>query len=73
MENNIENFEELEIIKKYFQRIYNVLHEKKKKKVENLNLSKDEKKRLVKELGFLEIKKQEDYLKELKDILKNFE
>ena len=72
MENNIENFEELEIIKKYFQRIYNVLPEDVRKEVENLNLSNEEKKRLVKELGFLETKKQEDYLRELKEILSKF-
>jgi hypothetical protein len=72
MVDNIENFEELEIIKKYFQRLFTILPEDLRRKVEDLNLTNKEKKELIKELGFLENRKQEDYLKELQEILNKY-
>ena len=59
------NFEELEIVKKYFNQIFTVLDEKIREKLKNLNVTEEKKKILLKELAFLNDEKQNEYLDEL--------
>ena len=59
------NFEKLEIVKKYFGRIFNVLSEEVRKKLLKLQLSETELKEIKKELAFLPEEKQKEFLKEL--------
>ena len=63
-ENNGE-FEKLEVVKKYFHRIFTVLSKEVKEELMKLNLSKDELKEIKKELAFLPEEKQIEFLKEL--------
>ncbi|MEJ2249394.1 MAG: hypothetical protein P8Y70_02200 [Candidatus Lokiarchaeota archaeon] len=67
------NFEDFEVVKRYFKRIYNLLPKETREKIKNLNLSREEKKKLIKQLGFLKTNKQEDYIKELTFLLKKYE
>ncbi|MFX0188176.1 MAG: hypothetical protein ACFE8A_10615 [Candidatus Hodarchaeota archaeon] len=62
---NDKNFEELDIVKKYFSRIYTVLDAKIRERLKNLNVSEEKKKILLKELAFLNEEKQTEYLDEL--------
>lgn len=59
------NFEELEIVKKYFNQIFTVLDSKIREKLKNLNVTEEKKKILLKELAFLNDEKQNEYLDEL--------
>jgi len=58
-------FEKLEVVKKYFHRIFTVLSKEVKEELMKLNLSKDELKEIKKELAFLPEEKQIEFLKEL--------
>ncbi|MFW9898935.1 MAG: hypothetical protein ACFFDO_06710 [Candidatus Thorarchaeota archaeon] len=62
---NEKNFEELDIVKKYFSRIFTVLDAKIRERLKNLNVSEEKKKILLKELAFLNEEKQTEYLDEL--------
>ncbi|MFX1312854.1 MAG: hypothetical protein ACFFHD_09600 [Promethearchaeota archaeon] len=59
------NFEKLEIVKKYFGRIFNVLSAEVRKKLLKLQLSETELKEIKKELAFLPEEKQKEFLREL--------
>jgi hypothetical protein len=58
-------FEKLEVVKKYFHRIFTVLSKEVKEELMKLNLSKNELKEIKKELAFLPEEKQIEFLKEL--------
>ena len=58
-------FEKLEVVKKYFQRIFTILSKEVRGELIKLNLSKDELKEIKKELAFLSEEKQIEFLKEL--------
>ena len=58
-------FEKLEVVKKYFQRIFTILSKEVRGELIKLNLSKDELKEIKKELVFLSEEKQIEFLKEL--------
>ena len=58
-------FEKLEVVKKYFYRIFTILSKEVKEELMKLNLSKDELKEIKKELAFLPEEKQIEFLKEL--------
>ena len=62
---NKENFEELDIVKKYFKQIYTVLDSKIRERLKNLKVSEEKKKILLKEFAFLNNEKQNEYLDEL--------
>jgi len=70
--NNDENdggFETLDVVRRYFARIFTILSKDVRELLSNLNLSKDEIKEVKKELAFLSEEKQKEFLKELaKDI-----
>lgn len=59
------NFEKLEIVKKYFGRIFNVLSKDVRLKLLKLQLSETELKEIKKELAFLPEEKQKEFLREL--------
>ena len=63
---NEKDLEEISEIKKYFSRIFTVLSKEIREKIKILNLSKEKKKQLKRELAFLPKKKQDAYLDELK-------
>jgi hypothetical protein len=65
--NNNENggFDKLDVVKRYFYRIFTVLSKDIREQLMNLNLSKDELKEVKKELSFLSEEKQKEFLKEL--------
>ncbi len=58
-------FEKLEVVKKYFQRIFTILSKEVRGELIKLHLSKDELKEIKKELAFLPQEKQIEFLKEL--------
>ncbi|MFW9952852.1 MAG: hypothetical protein ACFFKA_22250 [Candidatus Thorarchaeota archaeon] len=58
-------FEKLDVIKRYFYRIFTVLSKEVREQLTNLNLSKDELKEVKKELAFLSEEKQKEFLNEL--------
>ena len=58
-------FENLEIIKKYFSRIFTVLSKEVRTQLLELDLSDEELKKVKKELAFLPEKKQVEFLSEL--------
>jgi len=58
-------FETLDIVKRYFQKIFTVLSKDVREQLMDLNLSKDELKEVKKELVFLPDEKQKEYLNEL--------
>ncbi len=57
--------EDIPEIKKYFSRIYTILSKEIREKLRDLNLSKEKKKKIKKELAFLSKDKQIEYLDEL--------
>ncbi len=57
--------EEIPEVKKYFTRIYTVLSKKVREQLDNLDISKDKKKKLKKELAFLPKYKQIKYMNEI--------
>jgi len=62
---NDKELEEIPEVKKYFSRIYTVLSKNVKEQLDNLDISKDKKKKLKKELAFLPKYKQIKYINEL--------
>jgi len=64
-------FDTLDVIKKYFQQIFNIFSKDVREELLNLEpkLSKDEFKEIKKELAFLPQEKQLEYLEELKEEL----
>ena len=58
-------FEKLEVVKRYFHRVFTVLPKDVREQLLKLNLSKDELKEVKKELAFLSEEKQKEFLKEL--------
>ncbi len=58
-------FEKIEVVKKYFYRIFSILSKEVREELNKLNLSKDELKEIKKELAFLPEEKQIEFLKEL--------
>jgi len=58
-------FEKLDVVKKYFHKIFTVMSKDVREQLMDLNLSKDELKEVKKELVFLSDKKQKEYLNEL--------
>ncbi len=62
---NHAGFEKLEVVKKYFHRIFTILSKEVKEELSKLNLSTDELKEIKKELAFLPEEKQIEFLKEL--------
>ena len=58
-------FETLDVVKKYFHKLFTVMSKDVREQLMDLNLSKDELKEVKKELAFLPDEKQKDYLKEL--------
>ena len=66
--NNDENdggFETLDVVRRYFNKIFTILSKDVREQLSDLNLSKDEIKEVKKELSFLSEEKQKEYLKEL--------
>jgi len=65
--NNDENggFDKLDVVKRYFYRIFTVLSKDVREQLMNLDLPKDELKEVKKELAFLSEEKQKQFLKEL--------
>ena len=65
--NNDENggFEKLDVVKRYFYRIFTVLSKDVRELLMKLKLPKDELKEVKKEIAFLSEEKQKDFLKEL--------
>ena len=62
---NDKNFEELEIVKKYFSRIFTVLDAKIRERLIKLKVSEEKKELILKELAFLNEEKQGEYLDDL--------
>lgn len=62
---NKKNFEELDIVRKYFAQIFTVLDSKIRERLKNLNVTEEKKKILLKELAFLNDEKRNEYLDEL--------
>ena len=58
-------FEKLDVVKRYFHRVFTVLSKEVRDQLMNLNLSKDELKEVKKELAFLSEEQQKEFLKEL--------
>jgi len=58
-------FEKLDVVRRYFYRIFTVLSKDVREQLMSLNLSKDELKDVKKELAFLTEVKQIEFLKEL--------
>ena len=63
---NDSGLEKLEVVKKYFQRIFTILSKEVREELTKLNLTKEELKEIKKELAFLTEEKQLEFLKELK-------
>ncbi len=65
--NNDENggFEKLDVVKRYFYRIFTALSKDVREQLMKLKLPKDELKEVKKEIAFLSEEKQKDFLKEL--------
>ena len=62
---NDKNFVELDIVKKYFSRIFTVLDAKIRERLIKLKVSEEKKELILKELAFLNDEKQGEYLDEL--------
>jgi hypothetical protein len=61
------SFDAIDIVKKYFLRIFTVLSKEVKQNLMELNLTKEELKEVKRELAFLPEEKQLEYLEELKN------
>ena len=59
------DLEDISEIKKYFMRVYTVLSKDIRDKLKKLDLDKEKKKKIKKELAFLSKEKQIEYLDEL--------
>ena len=62
---NEKDLEEISEIKKYFSRIFTVLPKEVRERLKNLDISKEKKKILKKEIAFLSKENQMKYLEEL--------
>lgn len=62
---DLEKFEDLDVVKKYFNRIFTVLDTKIRERLKDLNVSEEKKQILLKELAFLSDTKKNEYLDEL--------
>ncbi len=62
---NNKDLEEISEIKKYFSRIFTVLPKEVRERLKNLDISKEKKKILKKEIAFLSKENQMKYLDEL--------
>ena len=58
-------FDKIDVVKRYFHRIFTVLSKEVREQLIELNLSKEELKEVKKELAFLSDEKQLEYLNEL--------
>jgi len=58
-------FEKIDVVKRYFHRIFTVLSKDVREQLMELNLSKDELKEVKKELAFLSEEQQKEFLEEL--------
>ena len=63
--NENEGFEKLDVVRRYFHRIFTVLSKDVREQLMDLNLSKDELKEVKRELSFLTEEKQKEFLEEL--------
>ena len=63
------DLEDISEIKKYFMRIYTVLSKDIRDKLKKLDLDREKKKKIKKELAFLSKEKQIEYLDELNRII----
>ena len=61
---NENNFEKYEVVKRYFARIFNVLSKEIRQELLELDLTKEELKEVKRELGFLTENDQKKYIKE---------
>ena len=61
---NENNFEKYEVVKRYFARIFNVLSKEIRQELLELDLTKEELKEVKRELGFLPENEQKKYIKE---------
>lgn len=61
---NEKDLEEISEIKKYFSRIFTVLPKEIRERLKQMNVSKEKKKKIRKELAFLPKEKQIEYLEE---------
>ena len=59
------NFEKLNVVKKYFAKIFNILSKDVRRQLLSLNIPKEELKEIKKELAFLPEEEQMKYLEEL--------
>jgi len=59
-------FDKLDLVKRYFSRIFNSLSKEVREELLELGLNKEEEKEIKKELAFLPEEKQKLFLKELK-------
>ena len=59
-------FDKLDLVKRYFSRIFNILSKDVREELLELDLNKEEEKEIKKELAFLPEEKQKLFLKELK-------
>ncbi|UCC20002.1 MAG: hypothetical protein JSV62_01600 [Promethearchaeota archaeon] len=59
------DFEDLPEVKKYFMRIFTVLSKEIRERLKILNVSKEQKRKIKKELAFLSKDKQLEFLDEL--------
>ncbi|MFX1363846.1 MAG: hypothetical protein ACFFCE_14310 [Promethearchaeota archaeon] len=64
--------EEIPEIKKYFMRIFTVLTKEVREKLKQLDLDKEKKKKIKKELAFLSKEKQLEYLEEFNNNNHNY-
>ena len=60
-----ESFENYEVVKRYFARIFNVLSKEIREELLKLDLTEKELKEIKEELGFLSEDQQKRYIKEL--------
>lgn len=65
---NLENFDKLDIVKKYFSREFTVLSGEIRERLKKLNINEKEKKNLTKELVFLTKKRQQEMLEFLESL-----
>ena len=59
-------FDRLDLVKRYFSRIFNTLSKEVREELLELDLNKEEEKEIKKELAFLPEDKQKLFLKEIK-------
>lgn len=62
------SFEKLDVVKKYFARIFTVLHRDLRKDFLRIDFPKSDQKKLLKELAFLTKEEQLIYLDEMREI-----